>query len=202
MPLIVLKNRYYGKACSYHTSPPIPYYYDMPSKLPLILVLNNIRSAYNVGAIWRTADAAGIEQIITIGITPHPKLPKDPRLPHIIDLDIKALAKTALGAEHSLPFNHYDSLTIAAADLAIRGYKLCALEQSRNSESLFSLRPQFPMALILGSEPAGLSDSELALASQAIEIPQFGGKESLNVSVAAGVAVYFLRYFFDTNQPH
>jgi 23S rRNA (guanosine2251-2'-O)-methyltransferase len=166
-------------------------------KLPLILVLNDVRSAHNVGAIWRTADGAGIEQIFTVGITPHPALPEDPRLPHVAGRADKAISKTALGAEKTLPFQHFLDLHQALAELRRLHFRVFALEQHPSSVSLFDYQPSFPMALVLGPEVEGLNPSQLELCDEVLQIPQYGLKESLNVAVAAGVAAYFLRYYFD-----
>lgn len=162
-------------------------------------MLTNIRSVYNTGAIWRTADAAGIQQIITVGITPRPLQTADPRLPHIADRATQALAKTALGAEKNLPFLHFESLREALSHLRSDGYSICALEQHQSATNLFQYQPSFPLALVLGPELDGLTADELRLSDRIIQIPQYGQKESLNVSVAAGIATYFLRYYFDRN---
>jgi 23S rRNA (guanosine2251-2'-O)-methyltransferase len=165
-------------------------------QLPLVMVLDNVRSAHNVGAIWRTAEAAGIERLVLVGVTPHPPTSDDHRLPHVAEHDRKAIAKTALGAETILQFKYYLKLTTALDDLKAAGYQLVALEQSAGAVDLFSYQPTFPLALIAGPEVDGLDRSTLKSMDQVVEIPISGRKESLNVSVAVGIALYQLRYKF------
>jgi tRNA G18 (ribose-2'-O)-methylase SpoU len=146
-------------------------------RFPLIAILDNIRSMYNVGSIFRTSDGARIEAIYTVGYTPHP-----PR---------KEIEKTALGATRTVPFKHFKTMTEAIADCKAKGMKIAALELTDKSRSVFDLTPSdFPMALVIGNEITGVSDEALALSDESISIPMFGVKHSLNVAVAYGIAVF------------
>lgn len=161
-------------------------------KLPITLVLDHVRSAHNVGAIFRTAEAVGASQIITCGLTPHPKIAQDERLPHVAERTHHAIAKTALGAERSVPCRHMADAQAALDYLRADGLTIYALEQSPGAISVFDWQPRLPCAIMLGHERSGISDQILKQADQTIEIPQYGAKESLNVAVAAGVALYHL----------
>lgn len=161
---------------------------------PLTLILHDIRSAQNVGSILRTADAAGVERVITCGYTPHPAYPGDPRPPHIADVNTRAIAKTALGAEQTVAHTHYETLGHALADLRHNHYRIAALEQAETAVNLFDFHPTGPLALILGNEVDGVPPAVLAESDIILEIPMVGRKESLNVSVAAGIAIYQLRF--------
>lgn len=158
------------------------------------VVLPDIRSTYNVGAVFRTAEAAGISQLVTCGYTPYPAVPSDLRPPHVIAANTRAIAKTALGAETMVPHRHYASLESAIAALRSGGYGIVALELSSAADPLFSYRPQGPVALVLGPEVTGLSAYQLAAVDTVLALPMLGRKESLNVSVAAGIALYHLRW--------
>jgi 23S rRNA (guanosine2251-2'-O)-methyltransferase len=152
----------------------------------VILVLHNIRSVYNVGSIFRTADAAGVSRIILTGYTP---LPIDRFL-----LPRKDFAKVSLGAEQTIPWQQ--TKTFAAAIKLLKKENVCivAVEQDTKSVSLFDFKSpkNKELVLVLGNEVKGLSKSALTLCDQIVEIPMRGKKESLNVSVAAGIVC--LRY--------
>jgi len=163
----------------------------------LIVLLDNIRSSHNVGSIFRTSsclpagrDAAGVEKIYLCGITPGPK-DKYGRIN-------KKLAKVALGAEKNVPYEHCKSASALIERLKNPptggGYKILALEQNKKSVNIFKFRPvkKFKYALVLGEETRGLPEGILKKADKILEIPQKGQKESLNVSVAFGVAVFNL----------
>ncbi|MCZ7603496.1 MAG: RNA methyltransferase [Melioribacteraceae bacterium] len=153
-------------------------------KLPVVVVLDSIRSSYNVGSIFRTSDGAMIEKLIPTGYTPHP--PK------------KDVLKTSLGSQDSVvweffkdpvePIKHYKKL----------GYKICALEQTTKSLPHYSLdKNYFPMCLIIGNEITGVKQVLIDLCDFSIEIPQYGIKQSLNVAVAYGISIFELRRVFD-----
>lgn len=147
-------------------------------KSPVILVLDNIRSMHNVGAIFRSADAFAATALYLCGYTPTP--------PH------RDIHKTALGAEETVDW-HYFAHTMAAIDqLKANGYTIAALELTQGSTSLpaFLWDPAQPLAIVLGNEVEGVADEVLAQCHLALEIPQAGTKHSLNVSVAAGIALY------------
>jgi tRNA G18 (ribose-2'-O)-methylase SpoU len=142
---------------------------------PVTLILEDIRSMYNVGSIFRTADAARLHELILCGYTPTP-----PR---------KEIAKTALGATETVPWRAFPTAAEAVLDLRARGVHVYALEQTDRSMALTDLTPaQMPIALVLGNEIGGVSAATLAVCDGAIEIPMYGTKHSFNVAVAAGIA--------------
>jgi len=155
----------------------------------ITLILHNIRSTYNVGSIFRTAEGFGVEKIICSGYTPYPTFDGDTRLPHIADKLTKQVHKAALGAETMVPFDYHEDIK---AWLEISKLPLVALEQSPSSISLRKYTPPPEFALLLGEEVNGIAMPVLMLARDIVEIPMFGDKESFNVSVAAGIALFYL----------
>lgn len=141
-----------------------------------ILILPNIRSGHNVGAIFRTADGAGVDKLYLTGYTPCP--------PHV------QIDKVSLGAEKWMPWEYRKQAGRLLKELKQMGYTIVALEQTKTSQDIFGWKPQFPLALVLGNEKTGVSKSLLKYCNQAIEIPMHGKKNSLNVSVATGIAIY------------
>ncbi len=164
------------------------------TKFPLRLILSDIRSTYNVGSILRTADAAGIEHVYTCGYTPYPRLPNDERPPHIAASNTQAIAKTALGAELTLPISHTTTTLEAISRARHDGFTIIILEQAENSLNLYDYHMMSPVALVLGNEVTGVSSGHQALGDATLEIPMLGTKESLNVSVATAIAIYQLRF--------
>ena len=154
--------------------------------MPLVLILHNIRSVHNVGSIFRTADAAGVSRIILSGYTPTPlDRFNQPR---------KDLAKVALGAEKSVPWDVSRNLGRTLEKLKKEGFSLAALEQDARSTPLFSYTPEpsTPIALRVGNEVRGVSAPLRNKMDVLLEIPMRGKKESLNVSVATGIALFAL----------
>ena len=149
-------------------------------KIPVIAVLENVRSAYNVGSVLRTADAFLLEAVYTTGYTAHP--------PH------KQVSKTALGADESVTTKHFADAGEAIADLKALGYKVLAIEQAENSRQLhqFTLAEGEKLAVVFGNEVTGVDQSTILLCDGCIEIPQLGMKHSLNISVAAGIVLWEL----------
>ena len=147
-------------------------------KKEIYVVLNNIRSRENVGSIFRTADAAGVSKLYLCGITPTP--------PH------EKISKTALGAETYVPWESHKQTWRLLVKLKKEGRNVVALEQTKESEDIFKFKPKFPLVLVLGNEVQGLSPQILKYCDKKISIPMHGKKESLNVAVAAGVALYQL----------
>ena len=145
-------------------------------KIPLVVVLDNIRSQHNVGAVFRTSDAFLVEKIYLCGITATP--------PN------REIHKAALGATESVEWAYFEKTADAVNSLKNRGFLIFALEQARNSISFLEFAPTTPMALILGNEVDGISDDVMPLVDGVLEIPQFGTKHSLNVSVSAGIAIW------------
>jgi 23S rRNA (guanosine2251-2'-O)-methyltransferase len=156
----------------------------------IVVIAHNIRSTHNVGAIFRTAEGFGITKIILSGYTPYPKLTNDSRLPHIADKLTKQISKTALGAEAIVPFEHLEEPPLE--DLKNQGYRIVALEQADRSTPLAQYHPSDRIALLLGEEVEGINDDLLTQCDDIIEIPMVGQKESFNVSVATGIALYAL----------
>lgn len=149
-------------------------------KNPIVVVLENIRSAYNVGSVFRTADAFLIESIYIVGYAPRP--------PH------KEIKKTALGAEESVDWKYFPNSQEAIGHLRAEGFKILAIEQAENSQALqsVSLSPDERIAVVFGNEVTGLEQSTIALCDACIEIPQLGMKHSLNIATAAGVVLWEL----------
>lgn len=158
----------------------------------ITLILENIRSMYNVGAIFRSADVFGVSKIILTGITPYPIIKNDPRLPHVQQKVQAAVAKTALGTEKTVAFEHTESVDSAVTKCQKAGRSIYALEQAKGSASIRTFKPRHSYALILGNEVSGLDSQILSRCDAVLEIPQLGSKESLNVSVAAGIALFAL----------
>lgn len=150
------------------------------AKTPLVLVLDNVRSALNVGSAFRTADAFALEKIYLCGITAKP--------PH------REILKTALGATESIEWQHEVDTGSAVRALKAAGYRVLAIEQVEGSTSLaeFTWTDPAPIALIFGNEVQGVDDAVLAEVDGALEVPQFGIKHSLNISVCVGVVVWEL----------
>ncbi|MBI3632329.1 MAG: TrmH family RNA methyltransferase [Candidatus Vogelbacteria bacterium] len=148
----------------------------------VVLVLDNIRSTYNVGSIFRIADCAGVSKIYLVGVTPDP-----------IDRfgrERKDIAKVALGAEKTVSWGHVRDIKILIKNLKKDGLEIVALEQSPNSINYKKFKPKFPLALVLGEEVKGIGVDTLKFCDKIIEIPMAGQKESLNVSVATGIALF------------
>ncbi len=151
---------------------------------PSVLILHNIRSVHNVGSIFRTADAAGVSHIILSGYTPAP-----------IDRfgkERKDFIKVSLGAEKNVPWTVVKEITSSLIRLRKEGYVLLALEQHARAIPLFEYRAKKPFALVLGNEVRGVASQTLKRMDTILEIPMHGKKESLNVSVAAGIALFTL----------
>lgn len=153
-------------------------------RLPVYVILNSIRSNYNVGSIFRTSDGAMIEKLFLCGYTPHP--PK------------KEIMKTALGATESVDWEYIENPKDAIIKLKDKGIKIAALELTDKSFPYYKLDKEiFPLGLIIGNEITGVSQELLDLCDFSIEIPQFGIKQSLNVAVAYGVTIFELREIYD-----
>lgn len=153
----------------------------------LYLVINNVRSAYNVGAIFRTADGAGVKKIYLTGYTPAPFDKKKEAYPVTAQ---KMIAKTALGAEKYVAWEKGIKISEIIKNLKNTGFQIVALENIKNSLELKKFKPRFPCVLILGNEVKGINKKIIAQCDAIVSIPMRGRKESLNVSVAAGIAMY------------
>lgn len=158
--------------------------------MPVItLVLHNIRSTHNVGAIFRTAEGFGVKEIICSGYTPYPATNNDARLPHIAEKLTNQIRKTALGADALVPFRQFDTIESWRSETTL---PLIALEQSDQSIPIGQFTPPTEFALLLGEEVNGIEAQLLKHCQSIIEIPMYGQKESFNVAVATGIALYAL----------
>lgn len=158
----------------------------------IFVIAHNIRSTYNVGSILRSADGFGVAKVFLTGYTPYPALPGDTRLPHLRDKLTKQIHKTALGAEATMPIEYSDDPLPILTQLKTDGAQVLALEQDARSVMLPDIKPQGDIALLLGEEVHGITPDLLALCDIIAEIPMRGKKESFNVSVATGIALYEL----------
>ena len=158
----------------------------------ITLLAHNIRSTHNVGSILRTCEGFGVNEVIFSGYTPYPKLKNDTRLPHIADKLTKQIHKTALGAEGLVKFSYSDNITTSIKQLKNQGYTIVGLEQTSDSIKIQDYRTTGPTALLLGEEVEGVNSELLKLCDKTVEIPMYGQKESFNVAVAAGIALYQL----------
>jgi 23S rRNA (guanosine2251-2'-O)-methyltransferase len=151
-------------------------------KVPVTIILDDVRSMFNVGSIFRTADAFLIEKILLCGITPTP--------PH------RDIHKTALGATESVDWEYHKNVIDAVINLKRKGYKIYGIEQTDESIALDEVETNHndKIAMILGNEVAGINNKVIELLDKSIEIPQFGTKHSLNVSIAAGICIYKVCY--------
>jgi 23S rRNA (guanosine2251-2'-O)-methyltransferase len=156
----------------------------------LIIIAHNIRSTYNIGAIFRTCEGFGVSKIILSGYSPYPKLPNDTRLPHIESKLTAQIHKTALGAEIMVPFEYQEVPDIFS--LKNQGFVVVGLEQDKLSVSMREYKTPKKIVLLLGEEVKGISDDLRDQCDDLIEIPMTGKKESFNVSVATGIALYAL----------
>ena len=152
--------------------------FKQTEKIPLVVVLDNIRSMHNVGAAFRTADAFLVEKIILCGITPRP--------PH------REIHKAALGATESVDWQYYEVVKEAVIDLKTLGYTVVGIEQTNTSTMItdFTIDRSKKFALVLGNEVEGISDEILTDLDECLEIPQLGTKHSLNVSVCGGIVMW------------
>lgn len=154
--------------------------YKDSDKTPLVVVLDNIRSLNNIGSVFRTADAFLIEKIILCGITAQP--------PH------KDIHKTALGATESVDWSYEQETLVAVSELQEQGYSVWAVEQAEGAQMLDTFSPEAPkkMAVVFGNEVKGVQQEVVSACDGVLEIPQFGTKHSLNISVSVGVVLWDL----------
>lgn len=161
--------------------------YKQSRKVPLVCVLDDVRSMYNVGSVFRTADAMRIEEMVLCGITPRPPHPE--------------IHKTALGAEESVDWTYQRDTMQAVSELKQRGYMAFAVEQAKDSILLHKFADEIDsfwgidvlrrgIAIVLGNEVNGVKQEVVDICDACIEIPQFGTKHSLNVSTAAGIVMW------------
>ena len=152
--------------------------YDKFDRLPVTILLDNIRSAYNVGSFFRTADAARVERLILCGISSTP--------PH------KGVGKTALGAEDTVAWEHRPDALEAVRELRERGFELAVVETTVHSVDIFDWVPRFPVCVVFGNEVEGVGPALLGICDTHVRIPMLGRKHSLNVATAGGIMIYEL----------
>jgi 23S rRNA (guanosine2251-2'-O)-methyltransferase len=148
------------------------------ARLPVVILLDHVRSMYNVGAFFRTADAVGLERLVLCGITAHP--PQD------------GIAKTALGAENSVPWEYHTDALVALRMLRARGCEIAAIETGEGAVDLFDWKPRWPVCVLFGNEVDGLSEGLMECCDRHVRLPMVGAKRSLNVATAGGVVAYEL----------
>ncbi len=156
---------------------------------PIDILLDNIRSAYNVGSILRSADACGISHVHCAGITPTP--------------DQLKVQKTALGAQDMLPWTQHWNTQDCVQQAKQNGYQIISFEFTTASTSLFELAPsmlRFPVLLVFGNEVAGVDPEIIHSSDYTLHIPMYGKKSSINVATASGIAMYFIRYYSQITQ--
>jgi tRNA G18 (ribose-2'-O)-methylase SpoU len=152
--------------------------YEGITPIPVAILLDQVRSLYNVGAFFRTADAAGCEKLYLCGITGCPPKP--------------GITKTALGSEETVPWEHHADAGKVIQNLRQRNYEIAAVETSVHSVDLFDWQPRFPVCILFGHEVDGLGTGLLELCDTYVRIPMLGRKHSLNVATAGGVVIYEL----------
>ncbi len=147
-------------------------------EMPVVALLDNFRSLYNVGAFFRSADAVSIQRLALCGVTGTPPHP--------------GIAKTALGAERTVRWQHFDYAAQAIAVMRAHGYEIAAIETSTRSVDLFDWTPAFPVCVLFGNEVDGLDGELLDVADVHVRVPMLGLKHSLNVATAGGIVLYEL----------
>ena len=155
--------------------------FKVQDKTPIIVVLDNIRSLNNIGSVFRTADSFLLEAIYLCGITAQP--------PH------RDIQKTALGATESVTWKYFESTTKAIEDLKQENYKIASIEQTENSVMLnkYTVNKNEKLAIVFGNEVKGVEQEVINNSDVVIEIPQYGTKHSLNISVSAGIVIWELQ---------
>lgn len=161
-----------------HDSNQSPAEFARLPRLPVHIVLDNLRSAFNVGSIFRLADAVRAAEVVTCGYTAHP--------PH------HKLEQTALGTTHSVTWRHFPDTAAALEDLRAAGCRLVAVETARGSIAYHRFEPGFPLAVVFGNEALGVSRPALELCDSVVELPVLGYKNSVNVATAAAVVLFEL----------
>ncbi len=151
-------------------------------RFPFLTLLDNVRSLYNVGSVFRTADAVRLKKLYLAGITGKP-----PR---------KEIDKTALGAVDTVPWEYRDDAVALVRELREQGVQVIVLEHTSESRPFEQLEINFPACLVVGNEVFGVQDKIVEMADAAIEIPMFGNKQSLNVTIAYGIVIYHFLYQF------
>lgn len=160
--------------------------------MQLVVIAHNIRSANNIGSIFRTCEGFGVDMLYLTGYSPYPRAKNDKRLPHMIERLEKKISKTAIGAEKLVPFDQESDVEKLIKELKTAGYTIVGLEQTKNSSPISAFHPPRKCALILGEEIQGIPKDIQNVCDSFVEIPMHGQKQSFNVAVAAGIALYGL----------
>jgi len=145
-------------------------------RFPIYTLLDNIRSLHNVGSIFRTADAVRLQELFLTGITGNPPRPE--------------IEKTALGATETVPWTFHENPVALLQDLKKKGVRIVVLEHTSASTPFYELSPEYPVCLVVGNEVFGVQDKIVEMADIAVDIPMYGTKQSLNVTIAFGVVIY------------
>lgn len=164
------------------------------NRLKIIVIAHDIRSTHNVGALFRTCEALGVNKLIISGYTPYPKQKNDVRLPHIAQKLTNQINKTALGSQKYLAWQKIDDIYKFIKTKKSQGFSILALEQHHKGQALPQFSPPNKLVLILGREVQGVEKSILEVTDECLEIPMLGKKESLNVIQAAAIALYHLQF--------
>jgi 23S rRNA (guanosine2251-2'-O)-methyltransferase len=172
---------------------PDPTHFGKSSRYPIYVVLDNVRSLENVGLIFRLCDALRIEKLYLTGITGYPPMGEsDPRPSNIQEHAYNQIAKTGIKLVPHVPWEHRENISEVLAELQAKGVQITSLEQTDESKSYQDAKYEFPVALVLGHERAGITDEVLAQSDQVVEIPMYGLGNSLNIATALAVIGYEL----------
>jgi len=167
---------------------------NLHMKRDIYLIADNIRSAHNVGSLLRTAEGLGINLVMLCGYTPYPSTKDDDRLPYIAKKINDRITKTALGAQETQKWKHFNSTIDAINSMKSKNIEIVGLEQTNESINLSDYEPKKSLCLIVGNEINGISKEVLDLCDYIVVIPMSGLKESFNVTSAASMALYYLKY--------
>lgn len=159
----------------------------------LVLISVDVRSGHNVGSMLRTCDGLGVDKYYICGDSPFPKFKDDKRLPHVAERATKIINKTAIGAENTVNWSYCQNAVDLITKLKEDGFTVCALEQTDKSIEITKYQPSEKLALVVGTEVTGLDQHLLKYCDDFVLIPMQGSKESLNVSVAAAIGMFYLK---------
>ncbi len=160
----------------------------------IVLIAHNLRSAHNVGSLFRTSEGLGVQKLFLTGYTPYPMQTPDERLPHLARKIEARIDKTALGSIPLLPWEHHEDIFKVLDELHNQGYLICAVEQTDTATQLPDFQPPEKIVLLVGREVEGVEPDVLIKCDATVEIPMFGKKESYNVVQAAAIALYHCRF--------
>lgn len=170
----------------------------MSATLPATLIVDNVRSLYNVGSLFRLADGVKLEAIYLCGITGYPQTSNDPRPAWVAERADKEIRKTGLSGVDSIPFRHFATTLEAIAEARSTGHQIVALELTESSQDYRQATYHFPLALIVGHETEGVDPAVLTHCDQTVHLPMRGAGQSLNVATAAAAILYHLVDRFET----